>query len=50
MAVVRGYGYRCDSIASLSAMWTTNGFHVTCYPGYSYDVEDKGGHWVVTVE
>lgn len=49
--VVKLYGYKCDSITSVRSLYFSNGFNIQCnYFRYSYDVEDKGGRWIVTVD
>jgi hypothetical protein len=49
--MVRLNDYRCDSISALRPYITVKGFKLVCNNfDYSYDIEDKGGHWVVKVE
>jgi hypothetical protein len=48
---VRASGYRCDSISALQQLASSNGFKLACDRlTHKYEIEDKGGHWVVTVE
>jgi len=50
-AMVRMNDYRCDSISAVRPYLTVKGFKLVCnHFDYSYDIEDKGGHWVVKVE
>jgi hypothetical protein len=49
--MVRLNGYRCDSVNALFHLsWGRPGAVLKCNYRYTYDIEDKGGHWVVTVE
>lgn len=49
--LIRAYGYRCDSLSGLHEMVFSRGFSVTCNKfSYSYEIEDKGGRWVVTLD
>jgi hypothetical protein len=50
--MVRLNGYRCDSVSALRPfLWGGRGAVLKCNQyDYSYDIADKGGHWVVTVE
>jgi hypothetical protein len=52
VATVHNNDYRCDSItAAHPYFFGNNGVVLRCNNGrYTYDIEDKGGHWVVTVE
>lgn len=48
--LVIAYGYRCDSISSFNKMAFSSGFTINCNRfNYSYDIEDVGGRYVVTV-
>lgn len=48
---IRASGYKCDSIAGGGAMLLSHGFRLLCNGGqYSYEVEDVGGNWKVTVK
>ena len=49
-SLIRSSGWTCDSIYSI-IMWNFSpGFSVYCNGArYSYDVEDKGGNWEVTL-
>jgi hypothetical protein len=43
--------YRCDSVSSWRPMFRPRAFVLGCNKGiYTYDIEDKGGHWIITVE
>lgn len=51
VALVQLYGYRCDSVSSVVPFVWSYGFNVVCNRfRYDYDVEDKGGTWVVTLD
>ncbi|ATI47245.1 TPA: hypothetical protein ACVU5S_003284 [Vibrio parahaemolyticus] len=44
-------GYKCDSISAIREMMLSRGFTVVCNNFfYEYDIEDKGGNWVVTLQ
>jgi hypothetical protein len=48
---VRASGYRCDSISALQPLPVSNGFRLACNRhAHKYEIQDKGGHWVVTLE
>lgn len=49
--MIQLYGYRCDSVNfAMRSNWS-GVIDVTCNNGrYSYDLEDKGGRWVVTLD
>lgn len=48
---IRNAGYRCDSISRISPMLFKRGIVIHCNEWrYAYDIEDKGGRWVVTVD
>lgn len=49
--LVRGYGYKCDSISAARPMVFSRGFVLVCNGfAYEYEIEDKGGNWRVTVK
>lgn len=49
--LVKAYGYRCDSISSFSSFIMGGGYKLNCNGfNYTYEIEDKGGRWVVTVD
>ena len=49
--MVKIYGYRCDSISSFMPFILSAGYKISCNNyRYSYELEDKGGRWVVTVQ
>nr|WP_319556099.1 hypothetical protein [uncultured Vibrio sp.] len=44
-------GYKCDSISAIREMILSRGFEVVCNNFYyEYEIEDKGGNWVVTLQ
>ncbi|MGF1868121.1 zinc ribbon domain-containing protein [Enterovibrio norvegicus] len=44
-------GYKCDTVSGIVEMAFTRGFSVYCNKhNYSYEIEDKGGNWVVTLQ
>ena len=50
-AMVRLYGYRCDSISSAREWLLSYGYTLNCNGfRYEYELRDKGGNWVVTVK
>lgn len=49
--LVKAYGYRCDSISSFQSFIMGGGYKINCNSfRYTYELEDKGGRWVVTVK
>ncbi|MDX8521128.1 hypothetical protein [Mesorhizobium dulcispinae] len=49
--MVRLHGWRCDSISALRPFLMSRGFAVVCNGfNYTYNFEDKGGNWIVSVE
>ena len=49
--LILGAGYRCDSISHFRSMFFSYGFVVSCNRfRYDYEIEDRGGHWIVTVD
>jgi hypothetical protein len=50
VALIRLNGYKCDTLTKWHPMLFSRGYEVYCDLYYSYDVEDKGGHWIVTVK
>ena len=49
--VTRASGYRCDSISGATPFLIGYGFSLHCNGWrYSYEIEDKGGNWIVTVD
>lgn len=45
------HGFRCDSISSARPMLLSVGFVMHCNGyRYSYNIEDRGGNWVVEVD
>lgn len=49
---VEAVGYRCDSITSfMPALFSSRKFTLKCNGyRYVYDIEDRGGRWVVTID
>lgn len=51
VSIIRLSGYKCDSLSSIVPMSLRRGFSVWCNNYiYEYEVEDKGGNWIVTVK
>ncbi|MDD9884768.1 MAG: hypothetical protein OXU62_09600 [Gammaproteobacteria bacterium] len=51
VALVKLHGYRCDSISAARPFVFSRGFTLICnHFSYEYEIEDKGGNWVVTVD
>ncbi len=51
VTLVKENDYRCDSISGVRPFIMSHGFALICNRfRYSYDIEDKGGHWKVTVK
>lgn len=51
VGMIRGYGYRCDSISAIRPFVFSRGFTVVCNNfNYEYDLSDKGGNWVVELQ
>lgn len=49
--LIRLTGYKCDSISAVREMMLSRGFAVVCNNfNYEYEIEDKGGNWVVTLQ
>ncbi|MER8810439.1 hypothetical protein [Mesorhizobium australicum] len=49
--MIRAYGWRCDSISAMLPFLIHRGFSVTCnHNSYTYNFEDKGGNWVVSLD
>jgi hypothetical protein len=49
--LVRLNDYKCSSISGAMPFIFSSGFKLVCNKyRYTYGIEDKGGHWVVTVE
>lgn len=49
-AVIHLNGYKCDTISGIAPMSISYGFYVHCNQyRYSYEVEDRGGQWKVTL-
>lgn len=51
IAQVVGSGYRCDTISNIRPMITKRGVELICNKyAYTYEIEDRGGRWTVTVD
>ncbi len=51
VSLIRLTGYKCDSISAVREMMLSRGFTVVCNNFYyEYDIEDKGGNWIVTLQ
>jgi hypothetical protein len=51
VGLVRAHGYRCDTISAVKTFSTSNGFKLACDRfSDKYDIRDRGGHLVVTVD
>lgn len=49
--LIRGHGWRCDSISAMQPFLMSRGFSLTCNRfSYKYNFEDKGGNWVVSLD
>lgn len=49
-ALIRRFGWRCDSVSSIVRRWPSSGFVFYCNDfRYSYDVWDRGGRWVAKI-
>jgi hypothetical protein len=49
--IVREADYKCDSISALLPFVFSPGYKLHCnQQRYSYEIADKGGHWIVTVQ
>ena len=48
---IRNQGWRCDSISAASEMFWSTGFVIICNNfRYTYEIRDRGGRWVVTLD
>ncbi|MBB6411902.1 hypothetical protein [Mesorhizobium sangaii] len=51
VGMIRANGWRCDSISAMLPFLMSRGFSVTCnHYSYTYNFEDKGGDWVVSLD
>jgi Sel1 repeat len=50
VGLVRAHGYKCDYPMSYRPMYLSHGYVLHCDLWYTYDIKDKGGQWIVTVE
>ena len=49
--MIRARGWRCDSISAVRRFFWGRGFDVKCNRySYHYQIEDRGGRWVVTLK
>ena len=47
---IRAKDWKCDSISAATTLIFSRGFSVKCnHFAYSYEIMDRGGHWVVTL-
>lgn len=50
VGLIVGNGYKCDSVSAITPFPRKTGFYVMCNQyHYDYEVADKGGNWVVTL-
>jgi hypothetical protein len=51
VGVIRANSYPCDTVSALRQFEASNGFRLAC-DGFRhrYDIEDKGGRWIVTAK
>ncbi len=48
---IRLAGYKCDTISSIRLWFSAKGYTINCNQyRYKYEIEDKGGRWVVTLQ
>jgi hypothetical protein len=51
VGLVRAHGYRCDTISAVKPFSTSKGFKLACDGfGDKYDIRDRGGQLVITVD
>ena len=51
VVMIRARGWRCDSISAARTFFWGRGFDVKCNGyAYHYQIEDRGGRWVVTLK
>ena len=49
--MIRARGWRCDSISAIRRFFISRGLDVKCNRyAYHYEIEDRGGRWVVTLQ
>lgn len=49
--VIQLYGYACNSVSAVTPFAISRGYYIVCNNWtYKYEVEDKGGKMVVTVD
>lgn len=49
--LIQAAGYRCDTVDKVNQFLMGRGFTVYCNGfKYSYEMEDRGGRWVITPE
>ena len=50
IGLIVGNGYKCDTVSAITPFPRKTGFYVMCNQyHYDYEVADKGGNWVVTL-
>jgi hypothetical protein len=48
---VRENDYRCDAVSAVRSFVRSRGFSLVCNRfGYRYEIEAKGGHWIVNAK
>lgn len=47
--IINTSGYKCSSMDYIRTFISGSGYKVGCDNKYDYEVEDRGGRWVVTV-
>jgi hypothetical protein len=51
VGLVRARGYQCDTVSSIEAFSTDNGFRLACnHSGYRYEIENRSGDWAVAIK
>jgi hypothetical protein len=51
VGLVRAHGYRCDTISAVKTFSSSKGFKLACDRfGDKYDIKDRGGQLVITVD
>jgi hypothetical protein len=51
VGLVRARGYQCDTVSSIEAYNTDNGFRLACnHSGYRYEIENRSGDWAVAIK
>jgi len=51
VAMIVMHGWRCDSVSALRPFLMSRGFTIVCNRfSYTYNFEDRGGRWEVTLD